>query len=57
MLALVMSVFTDEKTEAERDNLEFGHGVCGSASGSVPTDVGQPTIRVQNITVGGKGVK
>ena len=25
MLALVMSVFTDEKTEAERDNLEFGH--------------------------------
>lgn len=39
------------------DNLEFGHGMCGSASGSVPTDVGQPTIRVQNITVGGKGVK
>ncbi len=39
------------------DNLAFGHGMCGSASGSVPTDVGQPTIRVQNITVGGKGVK
>ena len=39
------------------DNLEFGHGMCGSQSGSVPTDVGQPTIRVRNITVGGKGVK
>jgi len=39
------------------DNLAFGHGMCGSASGSVPTDVGQPTIRVKNITVGGKGVK
>ncbi len=39
------------------DNLEFGHGVCGSLSGSVPTDVGQPTIRVQNITVGGRSSK
>lgn len=38
------------------NNLEFGHGMCGSQSGSVPTDVGQPTIRVQNIIVGGKGV-
>ncbi|MGD9605224.1 MAG: TldD/PmbA family protein [Bacilli bacterium] len=39
------------------DNLAFGHGMCGSASGSVPTDVGQPTIRVQNMTVGGRGVQ
>ncbi len=39
------------------DNLEFGHGMCGSLSGSIPTDVGQPTIRVQNITVGGRGKK
>lgn len=39
------------------DNLAFGHGMCGSASGSIPTDVGQPTIRVQNITVGGRGSK
>jgi TldD protein len=37
------------------DNLSFGHGMCGSASGSIPTDVGQPTIRVQNMTVGGRG--
>lgn len=39
------------------DNLSFGHGMCGSASGSIPTDVGEPTIRVQNITVGGRGKK
>lgn len=39
------------------DNLAFGHGMCGSASGSIPTDVGQPTIRVQNMTVGGRGAK
>lgn len=39
------------------DNLAFGHGVCGSSSGSIPTDVGQPTIRVQNIIVGGRGEK
>jgi TldD protein len=37
------------------DNLDFGHGMCGSLSGSIPTDVGQPTIRVQNMTVGGRG--
>ncbi len=36
------------------NNLLTAHGMCGSASGSIPTDVGQPTIRVQNITVGGK---
>lgn len=30
-------------------------GMCGAASGSIPTDVGQPTLRVRNITVGGKG--
>ena len=36
------------------DNLELAAGMCGSLSGSVPTNVGQPTIRVQNITVGGR---
>ena len=35
-------------------NLERGQGVCGSSSGSVPTDVGQPLIRVSEITVGGR---
>ena len=36
-------------------NLELGQGMCGSSSGSVPTNVGQPLIRVSKITVGGVG--
>ena len=35
-------------------NLATGQGMCGSSSGSVPTDVGQPLIRVSKITVGGR---
>ena len=35
-------------------NLERAQGMCGSSSGSVPTDVGQPLIRVSSITVGGR---
>ncbi|MBR3296675.1 MAG: TldD/PmbA family protein, partial [Firmicutes bacterium] len=34
-------------------NLKRGQGMCGAASGSIPTDVGQPAIRVSSITVGG----
>ena len=34
-------------------NLERGQGMCGSSSGSIPTDVGQPAILVSSITVGG----
>ena len=34
-------------------NLERGTGMCGASSGSIPTDVGQPAIRVSSITVGG----
>jgi TldD protein len=30
-------------------------GMCGSISGGVPTNVGQPMIRVQDIIVGGRG--
>ena len=33
----------------------MGQGMCGSLSGSVPTNVGQPRIRVSELTVGGKG--
>ena len=35
-------------------NLETAQGMCGSSSGSVPTDVGPPLIRVSKITVGGR---
>lgn len=36
------------------DNLAHAEGMCGASSGSVPTCVGQPTIRVSEITVGGR---
>ncbi len=36
-------------------NMWMAPGMCGSLSGSVPTNVGQPRIRVSDITVGGKG--
>ena len=36
-------------------NLALGQGMCGSISGSIPTNVGQPLIRVSEITVGGRG--
>jgi len=35
-------------------NLDLAQGVCGSISGNVPTNVGQPMIRVSEITVGGR---
>lgn len=36
------------------DDLVLSQGMCGSESGSIPVDVGQPTIRVSEITVGGQ---
>ncbi len=35
-------------------DMEQAQGMCGSSSGSVPTNVGQPLIRVSTITVGGR---
>ena len=35
-------------------DLKCGQGMCGSSSGSIPTNVGQPMIRVSSITVGGR---
>ncbi|MDY6915142.1 MAG: TldD/PmbA family protein [Candidatus Cloacimonadota bacterium] len=36
------------------DNLEMAQGMCGSVSGSVPTNVGQPAILIDEIVVGGR---
>lgn len=35
-------------------DLLHGQGMCGSISGSVPTNVGQPPIRISSVTVGGR---
>jgi len=45
------------KIDKVADNLELGQGMCGASSGALPTDVGQPTIRVSAMTVGGAGGK
>lgn len=39
------------------NDLALGQGMCGASSGSIPVDVGQPTIRLKEITVGGRGGK
>jgi len=35
-------------------DMKFGQGMCGSSSGMVPANVGQPLVRVSKITVGGR---
>ena len=35
-------------------DMQMAQGMCGSISGSVPTNVGQPMIRVTSLTVGGR---
>ncbi len=34
--------------------MKMAQGMCGSISGSIPTNVGQPMIRVKSMTVGGR---
>lgn len=36
------------------NNLALAQGMCGSSSGSIPVNVGQPMIRVKDMTVGGR---
>ncbi|WP_350342627.1 TldD/PmbA family protein [Proteinivorax tanatarense] len=42
------------KIDMVGNNLQHAQGMCGSVSGAVPTNVGQPMIRVSEITVGGR---
>ncbi len=43
-----------KKIDRVGKDMKMGQGMCGSMSGSVPTNVGQPMIRVTDITVGGQ---
>lgn len=36
------------------NDLEISAGMCGASSGSIPVTVGQPTLKVDNILVGGR---
>jgi TldD protein len=42
------------KVDAVSDDLTTEPGMCGSKSGSIPTEVGQPHLRVSEIVVGGE---
>lgn len=37
------------------NDLSLAEGMCGASSGSIRTSVGQPTLRIKEITVGGRG--
>ncbi len=43
-----------QKIDMVGTDMDMGQGMCGSSSGSIPTNVGQPLIRVSSITVGGR---
>ncbi len=43
-----------QKIDMVSAELELGQGMCGSSSGSIPVNVGEPMIRVSSITVGGR---
>ncbi|MGL6099764.1 MAG: metallopeptidase TldD-related protein, partial [Fusobacteriaceae bacterium] len=42
------------KIEMVGDNLAHGQGMCGSVSGSIPANVGQPRVKISDIVVGGR---
>lgn len=37
------------------NDMSFGQGMCGASSGLIRTNVGQPTIRISEVAVGGRG--
>ena len=44
-----------QKIDMVGNDLAFGQGMCGAASGSIRTNVGQPTLRISEVLVGGRG--
>ena len=43
-----------KKIDRVGGNMWMAQGMCGASSGSIPTNVGQPMIRVTDMTVGGR---
>ncbi len=43
-----------QKIDRVGGNMWMAQGMCGASSGSIPTNVGQPMIRVTDMTVGGR---
>lgn len=44
-----------KKIDMVGNDLKLAQGMCGAASGSIRTNVGQPTLRVSEVLVGGRG--
>ena len=44
-----------KKIDMVGNDLALAQGMCGASSGSIRTNVGQPTLRISEITVGGRG--
>ena len=44
-----------KKIEAVGNDLDFAPGTCGKGGQSISNEVGQPTIKVSKMTVGGTG--
>lgn len=44
-----------KKIDMVANDCELSAGMCGAASGSIPAAVGEPSVRISEITVGGKG--
>ena len=44
-----------KKIDMVANDLDLGQGMCGASSGSIRTNVGQPTLRISEVTVGGRG--
>ena len=44
-----------KKIDMIANDLDLAQGMCGASSGHIRTNVGQPTLRVSEVTVGGRG--
>ena len=42
-----------QNVEMVSDDLKLEAGICGASSGNIPVTIGQPTIKIKEILVGG----